>query len=216
MSAVLEEGKPKAEVLEVTMEDGRKVSFGGKSKMKKSILIDDSKVTVDGDLVQLEAGAVKLRVDFRNGATRTYSPPVSLYAQFLGHGASQKYGDEVASTSGDPMTEEDMVIAMDDLDSTIQTGSWGRTRAEGGGGVSGAGIVVRAIMEATGKDVNAVKAYLQKRLDGDKELTRKALYNSFRSPNAATYAIIKRMEEEKLAKAPAVDASAALKELGAA
>ena len=104
-----------------------------------------------------------------------------------------------------------MVIAVDDLWATLETGSWGReSRAGGGGGVAGASIVVRAIMEATGKDALVVKAYLQKKLDADKELTRKQLYDSFRAPATKTGQIIKRMEDEKLAKTAKVDADAEL------
>jgi hypothetical protein len=103
-----------------------------------------------------------------------------------------------------------MVIAIDDLNAEIQAGKWGKGRAAGGGGVSGASVVVKAIMEATGKDQLTVKAYLQKKLDGDKELTRRALYDSFRVAGTRTGIIIKRMEEEKLAKTAKVDADAEL------
>jgi len=108
------------------------------------------------------------------------------------------------------LSEDDMVLAIDDLNSLIQSGKWGAGRAASGGGVSGASIVVMAICEATGKDVATVKAYLQKKLDGDPALTRRALYDSFRVAGTKTGVIIKRMEDAKLAKVAKVDADAEL------
>lgn len=202
--------KSKTEYTEVSMTDGRKVSFAGKRKVNKETLIDESKIVVDGDVVQLQAGAVSVRMDFRNGETRTIGLPLSLLAKFAGHGGEQKFGDELASPADKPMSEEDMVIAIDDLNAVIQKGDWGRGRAAGGGGVSGASIVVQAIMEATGKDLATVKAYLQKKLDGDKELTRRALYDSFRVAGTKTGVIIARLEAAKVQKAAKVDADAEL------
>ena len=62
----------------------------------------------------------------------------------------------------------------------------GKGRAAGGGGVSGASIVVQAICEATGKDLATVKAYLEKKLAADPDLTRRALYDSFRVASTTT------------------------------
>lgn len=202
--------KSKTEYTPVTMSDGRVVQFAGKRKVLKETLIDESKIAIEGDVIQLQAGAISIRMDFRNGASRTYPLPLSLLAQFAGHGGEQKFGDELASPADKPMSEEDMVIATDDLNHEIQQGKWGKGRASGGGGVSGASVVVRAIMEATGKDEATVKAYLQKKLDSDPALTRRALYDSFRVAGTKTGVIIKRLEEEKLAKTAKVDADAEL------
>jgi hypothetical protein len=202
--------KSKTEVLAVQMTDGRTVNFAGKRKVNKETLIDETKFVIDGDVIQLQAGAVAIRMDFRNGATRTIPLPLFLLARFAGHGAEQKFGDELAAPADAPLSEEDMVIAIDDLNATIQSGSWGKGRASGGGGVSGASLVVQAIMEASGKDLETVKAYLQKKLDADKDLTRRALYDSFRVAGTKTGIIIKRLEEAKLAKTAKVDADAEL------
>lgn len=202
--------KPKTEVTAVTMTDGRVVNFAGKRKVNKETLIDESKIAVDGSLIQLEAGAVSIRMDFRNGETRTITAPLSLLAKFAGHGMEQKFGDELASPADKPLSEEDMVIAIDDLDAEIQKGKWGKGRASGGGGVSGASVVVQAIMEATGKDLATVKAYLQKKLDTTEGLTRRGLYDSFRVAGTKTGEIIARLEANKVAKAAKVDADAEL------
>ena len=207
--------RPKTEYTEVVMEDGRKVSFAGKRKVNKETLIDEGKIEVDeaSGIIQMQRGAVSVRMDFRNGATRTYSPPLSLYPRFLGHGGEQKYGDELATTADKPLSEEDMVIATDDLDTEIQKGNWGKGRAAGGGGVSGASTVIQAIMEATGKDIATVKAYLDKKIAATEGLTRQALYASFRVAGTKTGTIIARLEAGKAAKAAKVDADAALAEV---
>ncbi len=202
--------KAKAEVVAVTMTDGRQVNFAGKRKVNKETVIDASKIESDGNVVQMSAGAVSIRMDFRNGETRLIALPLSMLARFAGHGAEQKFGDELASPADKPMSEEDMVLAIDDLNATIQAGNWGRGRATGGGAVSGASVVVQAIMEATGKDQATVKAYLQKKLDADEGLTRRALYDSFRVAGTKTGVIIKRLEEAKLAKTAKVDADSEL------
>lgn len=206
--------KKAREVEVVKMSDGRSVEFAGKRKVLKETLIDETKIEQDGDVLQVTAGAVAVRMDFRNGETRTLVLPLALLCQFAGHGGEQKYGDELASPADKPMSEDDMVLAIDDLNSRIQKLEW-RVKKEGGGGVSGASIVVKAIMEASGKDLETVKAFLQKKLDGDKELTRRALYDSFRAPGTKTAAIIERLEKDKLQKTARVDADAALGELSA-
>lgn len=211
--AVAPSKKAPTEVRAIVMSDGRTVNFPGKRKVQKETLIDESRIVVEGDMMQIQAGAVSVRMDFENGETRTLPLPLSLLARFAGHGGEQKFGDELATTADKPLSPEDMVIAIDDLYAEISAGRWGRGRAAGGGGVSGASIVVRAIMEASGKDLETVKAFLQKKLDADKDLTRQALYASFRAPGTKTGIIIKRMEEEKLAKTAKVDADAALAEM---
>ena len=205
--------RPKTEYLEVKMEDGRTVSFAGKRKLNKETLVDDTKVVIEGDVMQIQAGAVSIRMDFRNGTTRTFALPLGMLAKFAGHGAEQKYGDELASPASNPLSEEDMVLAVEDLDKEIQAGNWGKGRSAGGGGVSGASIVVQAIMEATGKDLATVKDYLDKKIASTEGLTRRALYDSFRVAGTKTGIIIKRMEDEKLAKTAKVDADSALTEI---
>lgn len=207
--------KRKTEYTEVELTDGRKVSFAGKRKLLKETLIDDSKIAYDSDagMMQIETGAISVRMDFRNGQTRTLALPLSLVARFAGHGGEQKFGDELASPAANPLSEDDMVLAVDALYEIISKGEWGKGRAAGGGGVSGASIVVQAICEATGKDLATVKAYLQKKLDADSDLSRRALYDSFRVAGTKTGVIIAKIEAEKLAKNAKVDADAELENI---
>lgn len=210
--------KKKVEVTMVKMEDGREVGFAGKRRLNKETLIDESKVIQDGDTVTLQEGAVAVRLDFRNGATRTYPIPLKLLGKFAGHGGEQKYGDELASPADKPLSEDDMVLATDDLNSRIQAGEWSAQRE--GGGFAGASVVVLAIAEVSGKSVDEVKAFLQGKLDAAKaanqKLSRKELYDSFRNPNSKVGQVVERMEKERLAKDSKVDADAALEELGMA
>jgi hypothetical protein len=211
-------GKRKAEVVMVEMQDGRKVGFTGKRKVIKDTILDGDKIIIEGDTVTLQEGAVSVRMDFRNGQTRTFPLKISLIPKYAGHGGEQKFGDELAAQSDKPMSEEDMVLAVEDLHDQVNIqGNWFAVR-EGGSGFAGASIVVRAIAEASNKPLEVVKAFLQKKLDDAKargeKLSRKELYDSFRNPNSKIGQIVKRMEDERLAKESKVDADSALAELG--
>lgn len=211
--------KPKAEVTLVKMLDGREVGFAGKRKVLKDTLIDESKIVVDGDGVYVGNGAVAVRMDFRNGVSKLFPLNTKLLAKFAGHGGEQKFGDELATSAAEPLSPEDMVLAVEDLNQQVNIdGNWSAVR-EGGGGFAGASVVVLAIIEASGKTVEAVKAFLQGKLDAAKakgeKLSRKDLYDSFRNPKTKVGAIIKRMEEERLMKDSKVNADVALEELGA-
>lgn len=203
--------KPKTEVLEVSMSDGRKVGFAGKRKLVKETLVDSGKIVVEGDTITLQEGAIGVRLDFRNGESRTFYPPLALIARAVGHGFEQKLGDETAGTED----VDDMVLDVDDLIGRLQKGEW--TVQREGGGFAGAGIVVRAIMEVSGKSLEEVKAFLERKLaDAEKrgeKLSRRDLYAAFRNPNSKTGQVIERMEKEKLAKGAKLDADQALSEI---
>jgi hypothetical protein len=66
----------------VTLTDGRVVEFAGKRKLLKETIVDGTSVSV--------------RLDFRNGETRTFTVPADMVLRFAGHGAEQKLGDETA------------------------------------------------------------------------------------------------------------------------
>ena len=214
------EKRKKAEVTMVRMSDGREVGFAGKRKVQKETLIDDSKIITDGDTITLQEGAVSVRIDLRDGSTSTYPLRLGLLPKYAGHGGEQKFGDELASPADQPLSEADMIVALDDLHEQVNVrGEW-RMAGEGGGGVAGASVVILAIMEASGKTVEDVKKFLNGKLDAAKarneKLSRKELYDSFRNPTSKVGQIVKRLEEERLVKATKVDADAALAEMGAA
>lgn len=187
------------EATQVTMTDGRVLSFGAKQKMLKDSFIEN--------------GQVKVRFDFINGETRLFTCPESLVLQCASFGASTKIRNETAGEQ----EIDDMVLAVEDIISRLERGEWGATRKSGGGdSFSGASVVIRAICEATGKSVADVKAFLDGKLETAKakgeSLTRAALYASFRNPNSKTGQIIERLEREKKSKT-AVNADDLLGEL---
>ena len=188
---------------DVTMTDGRVVKFPGNRKTDKTITVSDDSVSV--------------RFDFFNGETRTLSSTElspALMPQALGHRLAQSAGDEYSGVK----ELDDMVLAVDEIFGRLRAGDWAAAR-EAGDSTSGASIVIKAIMEVTGKSVEFVKEFLQKKRDAAKakgeKLSRQELYNGFRSANTPTGVVIKRLEEEKLAKSTKVNAADMLAEIGA-
>lgn len=178
--------KAPAEVEKVTMTDGRVVEFAGKRKLLKEVVINGTSVSV--------------RFDLRNGETRTFEVPQSLLLQFAGHGASQKIGDETAGETD----VEDMVLAIDNISARLSEGEWGAER-KAGGGFSGAGIVVKALVAVSGKSVEEVKAWIEGKIT-ELKCTRQALYTSLRNPKTAIGQKISELELEKKAKEAKFDA----------
>lgn len=195
--------KSKTEYTTVKMEDGRDVQFAGTRQVDKTSLID------------VAAGTAAVRFDFRNGKTITLAaneltPETQLTA--LAHGLSQKVGDEWSGTKD----IEDIVLTAESIVTRLKKDGWSAPR-EAGDSLSGASVVIRAIVEATGKTVEAVKAFLDGKIEAAKargeKLTRQELYSSFRNPASKTGQIIKRLEEEKAAKATKFSADDLLAEM---
>lgn len=189
--------KPKTEYFKVMMEDGREVEFAGKRKMDKTVIIEGDRVSV--------------RFDFRNGATRSIvltdlTPALQL--QNMGHGGSQKIGDSAAGEE----SVEDMVLSVEKSIQMLQGGSWGVERGAGDS-FRGGSIVVQALVEVTGKSVDAIKAFIDKKIEALK-CSRQALYASFRA-DPKVGPVIERLEKEK-AKPANVDTTGMLDEIGAA
>lgn len=188
--------KQKPEIEVVKMQDGREVGFAGKRKLNKDTLIEGS--------------SVKIRLDFRNGETRTYDISGSKhFLQFAGHGAEQKYGDELAGLKGQDGGEpdlDDMVMAVDDLHDRLQTGEWTMKR-EGGTGTAGASVLVKALVEVTGKTIEEVKAFLKAQVEAGTSYQK---LNAAFSEDATVGPVIKRLNAAKASKGPAVDTKAVL------
>jgi len=177
--------KAKKEVESVTMSDGRVVDFVGKRKLLKETIINEDSVAV--------------RLDFRNGETRTFTIPSNMLLQFAGHGAEQKLGDETAGVDD----VDDMTLAVDDLTGRLEKGEWSMKRE--GSGMTGTSVLLRALMELSGKTTEQVKAFLS----GKSQAEKMALRSS-----KQVKPIVDRLEAEKLSKATKVDTDALLGELG--
>lgn len=184
----MSEDKAATVVEAVTMTDGRVVNFAGKKKMVKSS-------EISGD-------AIAVTLDFRNGETRTFLVPAGLLARFAAHGAEQKLGDAIAGVA----EVEDCVLAIDDLTKQLDGGNWGVVREKGG--MAGTSVLIRALVEFTGKTVEAIKEYLAPKTQAEKLALRN---------NAKIKPIVERIEAEKASKktGAGVNTDAMLDELAA-
>ena len=179
--------KTETQVETVTMTDGRVVDFAGKRKLLK-----ESSVNANGK--------VQVRLDFRNGETRLFTLPDNLLTKFAAHGAEQKLGDEIAGLND----VEDCVLAVDELIDRLYNGEWSIKREANG--MAGTSVLVRALVEHTGKTVEQIKQFL----NGKSQAEKVALRN-----NPKIKPIVERIEAEKASKKANVDTDAMLGELEA-
>lgn len=174
--------KSETAVETIKMDDERLVDFAGKRKMLKSSSIDAD-------------GTIRVRLDFRNGETRTFACPASLVAKAAAHGLEQKLGDETAGVTD----VEDMVLAIDELTERLNAGDWNAKRESNG--MAGTSTLLKALVEFTGQTVEAIKT----KLTGKTHAEKLALRN-----NAKIKPIVDRIEAEKAAKGTKVDSDALL------
>jgi hypothetical protein len=180
---------PKVEKRAITMTDGRVVGFGQKQRLVKSSVVDGN--------------AIIGIFDFDNGKSISFTVPDSLLTRFAEHGMLQKIGDSIA---GEKDTD-DAFESMSDLVKRLSAGEW--TQQRQAGAFSGVSILIQALVEASGKTVEEIKAFLESKSQAEKVALR-------RSPTIAP--IVQRLEAEKAAKSPkanAVDTTSLLAEIGA-
>lgn len=171
----------------VTMADGSVLQFNTKQKLIKTSAIGDD-------------GSIALRLDFSNGQTRTFNMPESLRNRFAAHGIEQKLGDAIAGETD----VDDAVVSMDDLITRLTNGEWAAARASGG--FTGTSVLIRALVEASGKTPEAIKSWLENKTQAEKLALR-------RTEKLAP--IVQRLEAEKGAKAKnTIDTDTLLGELG--
>lgn len=184
--------KQETAVETVTMTDGRIVEFAGKRKLLKQSFIQPD-------------GAVQVRLDFRNGETRLFTLPDNMKSQFAAHGAEQKLGDEIAglkSLNGGEADIDDCVMAIDELIDRLYNGEWSIKREANG--MAGTSVLARALVEHTGKSMEAIKTFLADKSQAEKVALRN---------NPKLKPIIERLEAEKASKKTNVDTDAMLGEL---
>ena len=179
--------KQETQIETVVMQDGRAVDFAGKRKLLKESIVGDD-------------GSVQIRLDFRNGETRLFTLPGNLMARFAAHGAEQKLGDEIAGTDD----VEDCVLAVDNLIDRLYNGEWSVKRESNG--MAGTSVLMRALVEHTGKTPEQIKAFLS----GKSQAEKVALRN-----NPKIKPIVERIEAEKASRKTNVDTDALLGELDA-
>jgi hypothetical protein len=147
-------------------------------------------------------GKVQVLLDFVNGETRTFVVPDSLINDFIGHGAEQKLGDEMAGIDD----LDDAILAVDTLIENLNKGEW-RQKGDASG-MAGTSILLKAMVEYTGKTTELVKEFLK-----DKTPAEKAALKTSKIPNKAGMTIKQiadRLEEEKVAKGSKTDAATLL------
>lgn len=125
----------------VKMDDGTIVEFGAKQRLKKT-------------LIEQPDGRLQIRLDFVTGEFRIHTLNTALLAKYALHGASQKLGDEISSVEA----MDDAIEAIDQLMMRLDKGEW--TAAGPAGGMAGASILARALVEVTGQAIPAVRSYL--------------------------------------------------------
>src|SRR6266404_6194155 len=189
--------KKAREVEKVKMEDGREVEFVGKSKIQKDFLIADK----SWDELSSEEKATSpisqaaIRIDFRNGTTRQYPLNPALALQYAGHGALQKYGDELAGEDAPDL--DDWAASTDRLHERLSAGEW--TKARVGGGMAGTSVLIQALMEFTGRTSEEVRLHIKDWTPQQKQQLRM---------DPEIKPIVDKIEKEKAAKATNVDVGA--------
>jgi hypothetical protein len=179
--------KTTVEKVPVTMNDGRVVEFNKKQKLVKTSTIHDD-------------GSVSTRLDFANGETRDFTAPASLLPRFAAHGIEQKLGDAIAGETD----INDAVLSVDDLITRLNNGEWSIQRASGS--FAGTSILIQALVEASGKSVDDIKAFLANKSQAEKLALRRS---------DKLKAIIERLEADKASKSKnTVDTDSLLGELG--
>lgn len=177
----------KTEKLSVTMSDSRVVAFNAKQKLVKTSTIG-------------EDGSIAVTLDFSNGETRTFVVPSALLLKFAAHGAEQKLGDAIAGETD----VADAVVSMDDLLKRLNAGEWNIKREAGA--FAGTSVLIQALVEASGKTVDDIKAFLANKSQQEKLALRRS--DKLRP-------IIERLEAAKATKSKnAVDTDSLLGELG--
>lgn len=181
--------KAKPEIESVKMDDGRVTDFVGKRVLVKESAYDKDK------------GIVQVRLDFRNGETRLFSTSdLELIFRAAAHGFEQKLGDETAGVDD----LDDKILAIDDLIERLGKGEW--TQKREANSLAGASVLLKALVELTGKTREKIKAFLEGKSAAEKAALR---------ASAQLKPIIAKLEAEKAAKSKTkVDTDALLGELG--
>jgi hypothetical protein len=120
-----------------------------------------------------------LRLTFVHGrvlSVRVGDLTPTVIAQALMHGLKQKHVDAGAIArnpeTGRSATVEDKYQAVLEVYERLTTGGgWNKGRAEGSG--ASGGLLLRALMQHTGKDRDAIKAFLNAKTDAECAALRK-------------------------------------------
>lgn len=178
-----------AKKIKVDMEDGSVQEFTARQK-----LIKDSE--------PMEGGGIKTTLMFPNGAVRVFEcNDQDMLMKLAMHGAEQKLGDECAGKA----ETEDTVLAVEALIDRLNAGEWTKVRQSNG--MAGTSVLIQALVEAMGKDVDTIKEFLKDKTQAQKLALRQ---------NAKISPIVQRIEAERAAQRAdkaAIDTDSLLDEL---
>lgn len=199
--------KPAREFESVTMADGRVVEFAGAPGAARARrMLKESLFDADG-------AWTGTRFDFRHGQTFIFDPAklpekfsdgTSSYGTLAAHGIEQKLGDE---TAGNKTGSEDMYLDVEALAERLYAGEWTKERVAGDS-MAGTSILLQALIEQTGKPIDALKTWLKTKSRDEKEAMRS-------HPQSPLKPIVERLEAERVAKVGHVDVAAQFAELDA-
>lgn len=155
----------------------------------------------------------ELVIEFDNDKVITLNPARltdEIRAAALLHGLKQKLVDAAAiardTDTGRSATTEDKYQAVLEVYERItaaEGASWNKVREAGTGGGAGSGVLLRALMQLTGKDKAAIEAFLEEKTKEEKSALRS---------NPKVAAIIAELQRAKVSD---VDTDSLLDELGA-
>jgi len=150
---------PVRQVEKVSMEDGREVEFVGKARFYKDVLVKGKPIEdlSSDEIASATLADISVRLDFRNGTSRTYPLNPALGLHYAGHGAKQKYGDELAGEDAPDL--DDWAATTDRLHERLTGGEW--TKARVGGGMAGTSVLLQALMQFTGRTAAEVKDHIK-------------------------------------------------------
>lgn len=174
-----------SEKIAVTMTDGRTVEFTERQKCLTERIEADGKI-------------LGVRFDFKSGDSITVEAKdvASLSERFMWHGVEQKFRDEFASAK----EADDAFEWVTALHARISKGEWREAREGTSGGVTGAGLLVKALMELHGLDATKAREFL-----ADKSPKEQAILRDYPP-------IAEKIREIK-ARSPKADTSAKATEL---
>lgn len=129
----------------VQMSDGRTVEFTERQKCITERIVDGNQI-------------LGIRFDFKSGDSLTVEKGdvEGLAERFMWHGVEQKYRDQFASAK----EVDDAFEWVTGLHSRIRKGEWSEQREGSGGGVSGAGLLVKALMELHSLTADKAREFL--------------------------------------------------------
>lgn len=149
---------------QIAMDDGRTLTFGEKTRIKK----DYSR----------KGGNISCVIDFDNGKTIEVLMPLGSLAELAdggdtlaqttinlaGHGLSQKLGDAAAGAE----STDDAYESILEVAARLNKGEWTKAKGEGGGSAKGSSELVQALVKVLGHPLDVIRQMMANLSAGEK------------------------------------------------